>query len=218
MSGHSNQAQGKARTALRQVRRTQQVLFPKKSTPPHRSLTQVALRRSRLLVSAGSAPSVSPRVRRIAPLSLFAAFRAPSLSVHCTILSFGAVHPSSLSVHCTILLSRCIAPSLLFGALHLSLCSSGALHPALFGALHLPLSRLWCITPRSASGASAPLFCPVPCTSRCIRCTAPLFDPFGALHHRRLCDALRLLLCPLLGTRSNGCPFLVVFFPPSVLG
>ena len=180
-----------------------------KSATPQRSLNQVALRRSPLPVSAGF-------LRPPSALSAFGALRlslrAPrsvhctlSLLVHCTPLCSVHRTPSSL-VHCTPLCSvHCTSPSLSPGALHHAL--SGALHPSSrLGALHF-LPRFVHCTPRLLFGAlHLPSFGAV-----------HLPPSLGALHHRLLSDALRQLLCLLLGISSNGCPLLVVFLPLSAL-
>ena len=74
-----------------------------------------------------------------------------------------------------------------------------------------------CIAPLPLLGALHPPLRLVHCTSPLLFGALHLPSSLGALHRRLLCDALRQLLCLLLGIRSNGCPPLVVFFPPSTL-
>ena len=228
MSGHLNRAQGKARTALRQVKQIQYVLFRKVGNPPS-------------LPDLGRAAEKSSSSECRFPLSPFcslSAFGALRLSLlRSSRPSFGALHPTSPGA---------LHPAL-FGALHL-FSLVWCIVPRFIrciaplswlGALHLLLRLVQCTSPSSS----------VPCTflRHWVRCTAGCFvthcvNPSASsvvtqLRHvppsigavrpntgdrrsaskRRLGTLCLLFSCLLLGICSNGCPLLVAFSPPSAL-
>ena len=108
------------------------------------------------------------------------------------------------SVRCTLSFSRCIAPVL-----------SWCIAPVLFRCFAPRFVR--CTAPPSLSRlVHCTTLCPVHCTTFSARCLAPPFV-VGCIAPPAVRDALRRLLCLLLGISSNGCPLLVVFLPPSAL-